>query len=90
MSEQVRMTAEEYRKLMGLDDKSVGKVTGTIRHVRNKEQPPLGDAFQRSLTNGLLRVFWLVSWAYLILTFGWVPHVYIRLVDRRLNGTKVS
>lgn len=80
MAEQVRMSAAEYRDMMGLDP-VVSKVT-----VRHEKEKPLGDNFFKSMNHLTLRTLWLIGWGWLFFTFGWVGHVIVRFTERRLNA----
>lgn len=82
MTDQIRMTAAEYREAMGLSPVE-SKTKVTVRHEKEK---PLGDGFFSSMNRLTLRLLWLAGWAWMLFTFGWVGHVIVRLTERRLNA----
>ena len=49
------------------------------------EKPPLGQKFNKTMANGVLRLIWLAGWVWLFFTFGWIGHIAIRFTERSLK-----
>lgn len=84
MSEgQIRMTAAQYRTAMGLDPVTPEKTKVTVKH--QKKDKPLGESFNRGMSQLFVRLLWLAGWAWMLFTFGWIGHVIVKATERILK-----
>ncbi len=77
------MSGAEFDNYM--DDLSIREqnlVLG-VKYDKYSGDPPLGDTFELWSKRLALRFFWVASWVWLILTFGWVGHVIIQLIEKQ-------
>ena len=79
--DQWRMTAKEYRLAMGLDqpDVTVDKTTIKVKKEENGLDPTRGPK------RIALWLLWLIAWAWMIFTFGWIGHVLANLTQKGLK-----
>ncbi len=81
--EQVRMTAKEYRIMMGLDPEE-GKAKIVVQEGED-DRPTLSNQFNSKASRIVLRMLWLAGWAWMIFTFGWVGHIAAVLARKGLR-----
>ncbi len=77
------LTGSEFDQYM--DDLSIRDQNNVLGVKINKYSgdPPLGDGFHRFAKRLALRLIWVAAWVWLFMTFGWVGHMAIVLIQRQ-------
>lgn len=79
----IRMTAVEYRKMMGLDPVTSDRVT--VRKIKDPDQKIWGDTVNFKLRKLILFIIWFLGWAWMLFTFGWVGHIATVLAKKGMK-----
>lgn len=73
------MTAKEYRIMMGLDPVE-GTAQVVVEETTDKVFNPATGPRRVAL-----RLIWLIGWAWMIFTFGWIGHIIANLTQKELK-----